>query len=596
MNPTGAPPAFSPHEWMALYLRGRHGELTAAFLGVLRHFRDHSYQALDPQGQRFVDEFTKQFLHLFTQADYAPDAPSAAEFVRLGPILSNVVALSCFATTDAHLPLAALGPSGTAKTLALLSARNSARFDRRSFFDADPTLASLWYGAYGDLYRTGLLNPRVVANLRDHFRDQDDRLDAHYAGLDAFFASTYVGGDVDRVCKPALNRAVRRRNSAEGLTVRPGPRIDPGSVAVVSGHWRPEHSSYRINAGFQRALRGRYHLTLVRLGTRDADLSGFDEVIPIVADPSGRPDLGPLQQRGFAAAWFPDVGLNPLSVVLANLRIAPVQVATLGHSVSTWGSEVDYFVSGVAVETPDRPERHYSERLVLLPGTGAVHERPAYRPRGNIPPAGGELILNCPWAAQKLNHEFGLTLRSVLSRATWPVRLRLFVSASLNRRNDHLPFVRDLSALLEGTSATIDVRQGLPYPDYMAMMEEGAFTLDSHPFGGCNTVADSLHLRRPVVTMEGDHWYGRVGSQMVRAAGLPELAATDPAGYASAVLSLIDDAPRLAALQSRLACADLDATLFDQADAPHFAAALGHLIAHHHRLSQDPDRTPLRFG
>src|SRR5438309_947066 len=66
-----AVPAFSPQALMALYLRGRTDELSESFLAVLRHFRDTTYHTLDGQGQRFINEFVKHFLTLFTQTDYA---------------------------------------------------------------------------------------------------------------------------------------------------------------------------------------------------------------------------------------------------------------------------------------------------------------------------------------------------------------------------------------------------------------------------------------------------------------------------------------------------------------------------------------------
>src|SRR5262249_46464317 len=159
-------------------------------------------------------------------------------------------------------------------------------------------------------------------------------------------------------------------------------------------------------------------------------------------------------------------GLTPHSIVLANLRLAPVQVASLGHSVSTWGADIDYFVSGDDVEPPDHPERNYPERLVLPPGCGAVHERPDYTPTRRPKPANDAgVILNCPWNAQKVNHRLGLVLRELVRRSRRPVRLRLFVSESLSRRNDYLPFARDLEALLGPES--VEIRRGVPYRDYM---------------------------------------------------------------------------------------------------------------------------------
>ena len=86
----------------------------------------------------------------------------------------------------------------------------------------------------------------------------------------------------------------------------------------------------------------------------------------------------PLADNEFALVYFPDIGMTKFSICLANLRVAPIQVAGVGHSVSTFGADIDYYMSGADVETPDRPERFFSERLVLLPGCGSVNELPTY--------------------------------------------------------------------------------------------------------------------------------------------------------------------------------------------------------------------------
>lgn len=44
------------------------------------------------------------------------------------------------------------------------------------------------------------------------------------------------------------------------------------------------------------------------------------------------------------------VGMHPYVILLANMRLAPVQVASYGHSSSSHGALVDYFIGGAEVE------------------------------------------------------------------------------------------------------------------------------------------------------------------------------------------------------------------------------------------------------
>jgi hypothetical protein len=42
--------------------------------------------------------------------------------------------------------------------------------------------------------------------------------------------------------------------------------------------------------------------------------------------------------------------MHPVDLIFSNLRLAPVQVTTYGHSSSTHGSAIDYFIGGEEVE------------------------------------------------------------------------------------------------------------------------------------------------------------------------------------------------------------------------------------------------------
>ena len=587
------PPAFSPQNLVGLYLNGRHDDLSEALLIILRHFRDTTYTRLEAQGAHFLNAFIKQFLALFTQADYTPRRDHLVEFIRLNLTLSNLAAMSSIGTTDGYLSLLDRNPAHLGKLLTVLSARNTAHYDHASFFDADPVLASVWYGAYAGLYRSGLLRTTVSERLKAHLAFVDERLDPKYCSLELYFASSYINNRIDRNIKKIVNCSIERDLTAASVQIRNQPA--PRKIVILSGNWVPTHSVYRVTFAFAKALADAgYDLTFVPLNRRaDMDLSLFRDVRPVKTSVDGLPDVTPLQDNEFMVAYYPDVGLTHTSIWLANLRIAPIQVASLGHSVSTFGSQIDYMVSGAAAEPVESPGRNYSERLVLLPGSGAVHNRPCYVPTGRRKKS-SEVLINGSWNAQKINSRFCRTLRALLKQSRRAIRLRIFVSASLNRHNNYLPFVRDLEAALgQGSFELISV---IPYADYMSLMEEADFALDAFPFGGCNTVADNLYLRKLTVTLEGDRWPGRIGPAMLRAIALPELATTSEHEYLDVALKLIHDDAFRACLQDRLDRADLDATIFSTADAALFPKAVAYLVANHDRLRVEKDRSPIRIG
>ncbi len=69
------------------------------------------------------------------------------------------------------------------------------------------------------------------------------------------------------------------------------------------------------------------------------------------------------------AIIFPEIGIDPLVIKLACLRLAPVQCVSLGHPDTTGLPTIDYYLSSELME-PDNGEEHYSEKLIRLPNLG----------------------------------------------------------------------------------------------------------------------------------------------------------------------------------------------------------------------------------
>ena len=180
-------------------------------------------------------------------------------------------------------------------------------------------------------------------------------------------------------------------------------------------------------------------MDLLNIGAlqRDADTSLFEQHW-FYDDPSDLKKAQDIIERcrveKYPIVWYPSVGMDWPTVYLSNWRLAPLQLASPGHSVSSYGSLVDFFLSGEDSEdlspwphktyAQDREKppvavTHYSETLVLMRGAGVVHQRPdlalkpmiadhqAYHDDHEERP----FIINCPFSAQKVNHAYLVTLR-----------------------------------------------------------------------------------------------------------------------------------------------------------------------------------------
>lgn len=373
-----------------------------------------------------------------------------------------------------------------------------------------PGVAAQLWPILTEGYGGRLMDDRFRWELDSHLRDTVRGLNVLNDTPQAYFGSTYLHTDVDRVVKRRINEAVQALPSVVGAKVENSP--DPRHLAVVSGRWVGGHSVHRTLQPYVAALTW-YKKTLVTFnqpGVDDTD--GFDEVIPLVTDKYVL-DFDPIRKNTFGAAYFPDVGMTPESIILANVRLAPVMAMGTGHPVSTFGSKIDYFLGGRELRL-GRETATYSEKVWDLDGLGACYLPPTFRPV-TYKPSGAGALVNCSWYGQKVNHRSLSALRRISEAADRPVKFQLFAGCPASVGNSTEAFQRRVNAVV-GPKTDVQVYGPLPYDQYMEKMSWADMALDSFPFSGSNTVSDNIWLRKPTVTYDCPHWYGRVGSALVR--------------------------------------------------------------------------------
>jgi predicted O-linked N-acetylglucosamine transferase (SPINDLY family) len=123
----------------------------------------------------------------------------------------------------------------------------------------------------------------------------------------------------------------------------------------------------------------------------------------------------------------------------------------------------------------------------------------------------------------------------------------------------------------------------MPYQEYLSQLEHGQFTLDSYPFGGYNTIVDSLFVGCPVVTWEGKYFYNRASSAVMRKVGITDLIATNRQQYIDKALSLIDNPPiyGVEEYRRRVSALDLRSILVDNDEPKYFVKAIDSILEGH---------------
>ncbi len=589
------PPEVEPAELTGLYSSGRHEQLIGRLQELLGHYAVHTYTRMGPELQRRINALVEMLLFLLSKEDLQIPENQVVPLLNLHPVITNLVAVSNFRNTDAQVEIVGRQQRNLVRLLLLYSARNKVWIPPRMFFDVNPFLASLWYMLYPLSVGSGA-SAESHRNVQRHLQEMDDRfevIDPRVTHL--YFLCTNINPEVDRAVKQKIHAGIRRRLG--NVDLRNNPRGD--HLAVITGKWWPGSAVYKSSYPLVRTLQERYRLSLVHLGEGHPllDTSLFADVIHVRFH-GDRFDLSPLVGNTFQLAYYPDVGMLPESIWLADLRVAPIQVMGYGHPASTFGSEIDYIIGGADSEVLEDAERNYSERLVAIPGIGAHPVYPDYRRVPSTrPPAteqGAEqVVVNCSWGSSKINHPMLQNLLAIRRQAHRPVRFQVFPNWSVERSNLLLPLCRDLQELF---GPDLTVVGNSEYPLYMQRMDQADFSLDSYPFGGYNTIVDSLYLGKPIVTYEGRQFYNRAASALLRKLGLDELVAQSDEQYVARAVRLADDETYRRQLAERLEQMDLKARLFDTEELEYFRRAIDFLIENHAQLAAEEDRRPMVIG
>jgi predicted O-linked N-acetylglucosamine transferase (SPINDLY family) len=134
------------------------------------------------------------------------------------------------------------------------------------------------------------------------------------------------------------------------------------------------------------------------------------------------------------------------------------------------------------------------------------------------------------------------------------------------------------------------------YFAYMEAMEKADFALNSYPFGGYNTVVESLYLRKPVVTLEGNMFYNKCASCLLEKVGLGKLITHSWGDFVETTIKLINNTRLVKQYQDHLSGIDLKAVLFDTDEHALFEEAIEYLIDNDEKLRTENSRKPILIG
>lgn len=231
---------------------------------------------------------------------------------------------------------------------------------------------------YRNKYRNELLKLHDGVSLETQ---QDIQDAAEAVGSQQPFYLAYQGFD-DREMQKTYGTLVHRIMSSRYPQFAQQPDIVPWvsgmplKIGVVSGHFY-QHTVWKLFRGWVKSLDrqrfsiyGYYTGTVKDVMTESArqyftrfveDVYSFEELCNIIHNDK------------LHVLIYPEIGMDPMTIKLAALRLAPVQCVSWGHPETSGLPTIDYFLSSALME-PQDGDSCYTESLIRLPNISISYE------------------------------------------------------------------------------------------------------------------------------------------------------------------------------------------------------------------------------
>jgi protein O-GlcNAc transferase len=222
--------------------------------------------------------------------------------------------------------------------------------------------------------------------------------------------------------------------------------------------------------------------------------------------------------------FYPEVGMDPVVCLLASLRLAPLQVASWGHPVTTGLPTIDCFLSGELLESRAAQD-HYAEKLVRLPGTGVCTESPTLEPRPwEGPPRPSDLVRFAICQQPIKFDPADDVLLPRIAKAVGPCEFWLPSPRKLQWATLRLRDRLGAAFLKDGLDpeAYLRVTPWLSRPEFVGFLDEMDVYLDCPAFSGYTTAWLAAHRGMPIVTLEGEFLRQRLAAGLLRQMGIVE--------------------------------------------------------------------------
>jgi len=344
--------------------------------------------------------------------------------------------------------------------------------------------------------------------LLEEISISNDDLLARVSGL--WMLCSYADCEHKHDIKANLNAIIRKWLDKKGVKVpslpTPRQKQERPTLLIAAEHFNAAHAMFRCYAPVLRQLYHKFYLVLICAPNNMDNISRslFDKVIEVDFNPNEvRKLVGKVLKLKPDLIYYTSLGMAQWTLLLANLRLAPIQFFTLGHPATSHSPCIDYVVMPESAYSWDRD--CFSEKVLLTKDISFQFLQPLQgmpiKPRLRLnKPSPVRLAVTSKF--YKLSTSFMAVCQQILQQSKWPIEFHFFP-------NDKGMVYQEIKYFVHYWIPEAKVYPAADYNTYIQNLNQCDIHLSPFPFGGSNSDVDSMRQGIPIVTLPGDEAHSR---------------------------------------------------------------------------------------